>query len=134
MQAAKLSFLVHAVIETAAGASFIFHPEGKVPACTVEAKLILRQYGGLLLASSLACLAILMNPISDNATRQLSIAFGSYHIWPCYRALTRLQNDCRRQPGTLANLGGPGLHIVVHSICLGLFVYTALSEVDSRTS
>ncbi|KAI1129711.1 hypothetical protein F5Y10DRAFT_146981 [Nemania abortiva] len=130
MRLEKLAFLVHAIVETAAGLSFILHPEGQLPGCTPAARLILRQYGGLLLASSLVCLIIAADSSFDSTTvRLLATAFGSYHLWPCYRALSRIQNGT--QPGVKETpvLGGPPVHLLVHVVCLSLFLHAAVTEI-----
>ncbi|KAI0441563.1 hypothetical protein F4803DRAFT_522625 [Xylaria telfairii] len=127
MQLGKLAFAAHAAVETAAGISFIVHPERQLPGCTPAAKLILRQYGGLLLASSLICLIIIADP-GFNATtaRLLAAALGSYHAWPCHRALTRIRNGMRLKEESV--LGGPFVHLLVHVVCLGLFLYAIVAE------
>ncbi|KAI0595184.1 hypothetical protein F4775DRAFT_384086 [Biscogniauxia sp. FL1348] len=126
----KLPFATHAVIETAAALSFIFRPEAQLPGCSPAARLILRQYGGLLLASSLMCVAVLVaEPGLGDTTmlmRLLAIALGTYHVWPCHRAWVRLRS------GRSATLGGPALHLVVHLLCLGLFTFSAAAS-PSRT-
>ncbi|KAI0102255.1 hypothetical protein GGR51DRAFT_527603 [Nemania sp. FL0031] len=129
MRPEKLAFLMHAIIETAAGLSFILHPEGQLPGCTPTAKLILRQYGGLLLASSMACLVVVIDSSLDSTTmRLLAVALGSYHIWPCYRALIRIQTETRHRAKEASVLGGPPVHLLVHAVCLSLFVHTAIFE------
>ncbi|KAI1491522.1 hypothetical protein F5X96DRAFT_668660 [Biscogniauxia mediterranea] len=95
--AAKLPFAAHAAIETVAALSFIFRPEAQLPGCSPAARLILRQYGGLLLASSFVCAAVLVAEpgLEDTTTtmmmRLLAVALGTYHVWPCHRAWVRLR-------------------------------------------
>ncbi|KAI0394944.1 hypothetical protein F5Y17DRAFT_234319 [Xylariaceae sp. FL0594] len=126
MHRTKLAFAAHAIIETAAGISFIAKPEAQLPGCSPAAKLILRQYGALLLASSLVCVAVITDPDVDGTTRLLALALGSYHFWPCHRAYLRLRNGTSSADEPSA-LGGPLLHLVVHLACLGLFAYAAAS-------
>ncbi|KAI0188722.1 hypothetical protein EV127DRAFT_433521 [Xylaria flabelliformis] len=127
MQLWKLPFAMHAAIETAAGISFIVRPEKQLPGCTPAAKLILRQYGGLLLASSMVCLIIITNPGFDTATtRLLAAALGSYHAWPCHRALTRIRNETRAKEESM--FGGPLVHLLVHMVCLSLFLHVVVME------
>ncbi|KAI1632911.1 hypothetical protein F4809DRAFT_57767 [Biscogniauxia mediterranea] len=127
--AAKLPFAAHAVIETVAALSFIFRPDAQLPGCSPAARLILRQYGGLLLASSFVCAAVLVaDPGLEDATmmmRLLAVALGTYHVWPCHRAWVRLRS------GSSATLGGPALHLVVHLVCLGLFMFSAAASASS---
>ncbi|KAI1160670.1 hypothetical protein F5B18DRAFT_631719 [Nemania serpens] len=129
MDPKRLAFLVHAVVETAAGLSFIIHPEGQLPACTSAGKLILRQYGGLLLASSMVCVVTIADPdISVTTTRLMAVALGSYHVWPCHRALFRMRTEAPSTAKDRSVLGGPLLHFMVHAICLGLFLSAAIAE------
>ncbi|KAI0203621.1 hypothetical protein F4808DRAFT_25427 [Astrocystis sublimbata] len=118
----KLAFAAHAAIETAAGVSFIVRPEAQLHGCTPAGKLILRQYGGLLLASSLVCLVIIADPgLNDTTLRPLAAALGSYHVWPCHRALVRIRIEATVKDESV--LGGPLAHLLVHMVCLGLFLH-----------
>ncbi|KAI1420006.1 hypothetical protein F5Y12DRAFT_166364 [Xylaria sp. FL1777] len=129
MHLEKLAFVMHAAVETAAGISFIAHPEGQLPGCGPAAKLILRQYGGLLLASSMVCLVIIAGPdCGTTTTRLMAAALGSYHVWPCYRASTRIRNETRDKLKETSVLGGPLVHLLVHLVCLSLFLYTAIAH------
>lgn len=125
---AKLPFVLHAVIETAAALSFIFTPDRQLPGCNVAAKLILRQYGGLLLSTNLICLAILSEPGFSPLARLLAAALGTYHIWPCYRAYIRIYHDLGVSVEKKPVLGGPQLHLMVHLVCLVFFMWVALSS------
>ncbi|KAI1078796.1 hypothetical protein F5B20DRAFT_192755 [Whalleya microplaca] len=129
MIAAKVPFAAHAIIETAAALSFIFRPEQQLPGCSDAAKLILRQYGGLLLSSNLVCVAVLVEPDFGHTSQLLAIALGTYHVWPCYRALVRIRSSRGTKGQESSALGGPWLHLVVHVICLGMFVSVAASDI-----
>ncbi|KAI1303781.1 hypothetical protein F5Y03DRAFT_359051 [Xylaria venustula] len=125
----QLAFVVHTAVETAAGVSFIVHPEGQLPSCTPAAKLILRQYGGLLLASSMICLVVITGlDCGPTTTRLLAATLGSYHAWPCYRAFSRIQNEARHGAQETSILGGPFVHLLAHVVCLCLFLYTAIAD------
>ncbi|KAI0518010.1 hypothetical protein F5B22DRAFT_87702 [Xylaria bambusicola] len=127
MRSSDLAFVMHAAVETAAGISFIVHPERQLPGCTPAARLILRQYGALLLASSMVCLIVLSRPgCSTATTRLMAAALGSYHAWPSFRAFTRLRNEKGNQETSV--LGGPSVHLMVHLVCLGLFLYAAVAH------
>ncbi|KAI0808511.1 hypothetical protein GGR55DRAFT_651683 [Xylaria sp. FL0064] len=127
MHVGQLAFVMHAVVETAAGVSFIVHPERQLAGCTPAATLILRQYGALLLASSMVCLVVIAGPVCGTATtRLMAAALGSYHAWPCYRALTRIRDEARHKVKETSVLGGPLVHLLVHSLCLSLFLYAAI--------
>jgi hypothetical protein len=52
---------------------------------------------------------------------------GSYHVWPCRRALVRLRYKTQPENDEVSVLGGPFVHLLVHVICLGLFVYAGVS-------
>ncbi|KAI0433797.1 hypothetical protein F5Y09DRAFT_298222 [Xylaria sp. FL1042] len=124
MHLEKLAFVMHATVETAAGISFIVYPERQLPGCTPAARLILRQYGALLLASSMVCLIIIARPgCGTTTTRLVAAALGSYHAWPCYRAIARIRDESRHRLEGTSVLGGPLVHLLVHSLCLGLFLY-----------
>ncbi|KAI1278306.1 hypothetical protein F5Y07DRAFT_71757 [Xylaria sp. FL0933] len=127
MDLEKLPFVMHAAVETAAGVSFIVHPERQLPGCAPAAKLILRQYGALLLASSMICFIIIASPAcGTTTTRLMAAALGSYHVWPCHRALTRIRDEALDEVKGTSVLGGPLVHLLVHSLCLGLFLYAAI--------
>lgn len=122
------AFALHAIIETAAGIDFILHPERQLPGCTAAAKLILRQYGSLLLASSAICVIVLVDSAGFNTatTRLLAVALGSYHAWPCYRAWVRIQSEAQSKAEKTSMFRNPYFHLLDHVVCLGLFIYTAL--------
>ena len=125
----RLPFAFHAIIETAAALSFILAPEKQLPNCSPAAKLILRQYGGLLLATNLVCLAVIAQPTFERTGQLIAAALGSYHIWPAYRAYARLQpgavvGDVRVEGA--GTLGGPMVHLIVHLLCLGMFIVAAM--------
>ncbi|KAI0477457.1 hypothetical protein GGR56DRAFT_409955 [Xylariaceae sp. FL0804] len=127
MHAAKTAFVAHGVVETAAAFSFILRPESQLSPCTPAARLILRQYGGLLLASSLVCLAVLLEPGFSDTARLLAAALGTYHLWPTYRAYVRIrqQQHHAEHKAAVAVLGGPPVHFFVHALCLVLFALAA---------
>lgn len=126
----KWPFAAHAMIETAAALSFILRPEGQLPGCSPAARLILQQYGGLLLTTNLVCVAVLLEPGFGGLCRAVAAALATYHVWPCYRAYVRLRlsntsmlGDSRKARSTF---GGPVVHLVVHLMCLVMFVSAAV--------
>ncbi|KAI0839948.1 hypothetical protein F5Y06DRAFT_265045 [Hypoxylon sp. FL0890] len=125
---AKLPFAIHAFVETTAALSFIFNPNKQLPECNEAAKLILRQYGGLLLSTNLICLAVLIEPGFSYMTRLLAAALGSYHIWPCYRAYIRIHYNIGLSKDGKSALGGPQLHLIVHLMCLAMFIWASMSS------
>ncbi|KAI9151635.1 hypothetical protein HJFPF1_08843 [Paramyrothecium foliicola] len=124
----QLPFLVHAVVETAAGFSFILSPASQLSPLTPAATLILQSKGGLLLFSNLICLIFLRRPI-DETTQSVALAFAFWHLWPCHRAVVRLQSgmDKNKPQGQL--LGGPVVHLGAH---LALFLLFAAAGFSSR--
>ncbi|KAI1141308.1 hypothetical protein F5Y05DRAFT_256916 [Hypoxylon sp. FL0543] len=124
---AKLPFAIHALVETAAALSFIFNPYKQLPGCNEAAKLILRQYGGLLLSTNLICFAVLNEPGFSHMSRLLAAALGFYHIWPCCRAYIRIHYNIGLSSGGKSALGSPQLHIIVHFVCLAMFIWASLS-------
>ncbi|KAI1864466.1 uncharacterized protein JN550_009023 [Neoarthrinium moseri] len=126
MLAAKSPFVLHAVIETFAALSFIFGPEKQIPGCSPATKLVLKQYGGLLLSSNLVCLVVLLQDRFGSTERMLAAALGFYHLWPIHRALVRI---VQRAPGDAPGnqtLGGPLVHLGVHVVVFALFLYVSL--------
>lgn len=125
---AKLPFAAHVLIETAAAVSFILSPDKQLPGCNTAAKLILRQYGGLLLSTNLICIIILFEPGFTDVTRLFAAALGTYHVWPCYRAYIRIRHDTGVSGKEQPALGGPLLHLIVHLTCLAMFAWAYMSS------
>ncbi|KAI1100323.1 hypothetical protein F4804DRAFT_48223 [Jackrogersella minutella] len=121
----KLPFAFHALIETAAALSFIFNPKQQLPGCNAAAKLILCQYGGLLLSTNLICIVVLTEPGFTHTAQLLAAALGTYHIWPCYRAYVRICHTTGTPSEKKPALGGPRLHLIVHLACLGMFIWAS---------
>ncbi|ORY63902.1 uncharacterized protein BCR38DRAFT_202225 [Pseudomassariella vexata] len=118
----KLPFAFHAVIESFAALSFILQPDKQLPGCSPAAKLILRQYGGLLLVTNFICVIVLVQPTFRETERLLAAALGSYHAWPSYRAWVRLRNEVEGDLVGGSTLGGPAVHLIVHLLCFGMFM------------
>ncbi|KAK1991816.1 hypothetical protein LX36DRAFT_589675 [Colletotrichum falcatum] len=132
-QAAKLPFLLHIAIETAAACSFILNPASQLPAPSPASRLVLQSFGGLLLSTNLVCLTFVARPFDDTA-RHVAAALAFWHAWPCWRAyvrLTRPEVDGTgkgKHNAELVNktLGGPAVHLAVHAGMLALFAGAAL--------
>jgi hypothetical protein len=135
MQLAKLPLLLHAIIEAAAASSFILNPDSQLPNASVEARLILRSYGGLLLSSSLLCILFYIRPGYDAATRIVTVAMGIYHVFPAGRAAVRIKHGAGLTGEQARVLGGPSLHFITHILCLAAFlvagVFASTSTVES---
>ncbi|KAJ4190190.1 hypothetical protein NW755_005329 [Fusarium falciforme] len=120
-----IPFVIHALVETPAALSFILYPSLHLQPLTPAATLLLQSLGGLLLTSNLIALIFARRPF-DDVSRQVAIAFAFWHVWPCYRAYTRLSGRGLEgdTPETRSTLGGPVVHLGVHSILLTMFLYT----------
>ncbi|KAK3349917.1 hypothetical protein B0T25DRAFT_549222 [Lasiosphaeria hispida] len=113
----KLPLVLHLLVETPAALSFILHPTAQLPGCAAEAKLILRSYGGLLLATNLICLGSLARPGVDSTVGLIALCMGTYHLWPTYRAYARMKFGIGMKGVQGAVLGGPSLHFALHVFC-----------------
>ncbi|KAL2174956.1 uncharacterized protein P884DRAFT_331552 [Thermothelomyces heterothallicus CBS 202.75] len=121
----KLALLIHLLVETPASLSFLLAPRAQLPGASPEARLILRNLGGLLAATNLAVLVLLGTPpAAAPETRQLTarlcLCLGTYHVWPIHRAWARMRwwwsssSSSREKKGKKV-LGGPAVHFVVHN-------------------
>lgn len=130
----KQALTLHLLTETPAALSFLIAPAAQLPGATPEAKLILRNLGGLLAATNLACVALLAHwaALPERLSALLCASLGTYHVWPAYRAWARLRmaaaddagrGDEGKGKGRVEKekkvLGGPVVHLVVHVLCLG---------------
>ncbi|KAK4242796.1 hypothetical protein C8A03DRAFT_39952 [Achaetomium macrosporum] len=124
----KPALLLHLIIETPASLSFLLASTAQLPGASPEARLILRNFGGLHLATNLLCLVFLLrkpaaaglgNGDIEQLTAMSCVCLGTYHVWPIYRAWARMTGhggiDVERQKKVL---GGPAVHLVVHVACL----------------
>ncbi|KAK4176826.1 hypothetical protein QBC36DRAFT_300807 [Triangularia setosa] len=119
----KLPLLLHLLTEIPACLSFLLVPEAQLPRATPEATLILRNFGGLLLSTNLIALLFILRSHFDCLSALVTLCLGAYHIWPIYRAYSRLR-DAKLAQGKKENekqnkvLGGPVVHFWVHIGCL----------------
>ncbi|KAB5583048.1 hypothetical protein GE09DRAFT_1211663 [Coniochaeta sp. 2T2.1] len=123
MSLSKTPLLLHAILEALASLSFTLNPSAQLSstATDVEARLILRSYGGLLLSTSILCGGFYFRPGFDSATRLVAGSMGVYHLFPIARAWSRLRREGRTEKGKEGKkvLGGPGVHLLVHVAVLG---------------
>lgn len=127
-----LPLLLHLLIETPASLSFLLTPHLQLPGASPDAKLILRNFGGLLLATNLACLVLLANNYSGTAddtemrtlTARLCLCVGTYHLWPTHRAWARMKRGGDKgKQGEKKVLGGPKVHLIVHVVCFVALIW-----------
>ncbi|SPQ26846.1 01d33597-6a5b-45c8-b569-b2880772225a [Thermothielavioides terrestris] len=131
----KPALTLHLLIETPAALSFLLFPAAQLPAAASgsgssvaadDARLVLRNLGGALLATDLLCLVLLLARPAATAhdqplAAQVCLCLGTYHVWPIHRAWVRMR---RRRVGKRSGggggeeekkvLGGPPVHFVVH--------------------
>ncbi|KAB5566392.1 hypothetical protein GE09DRAFT_734135 [Coniochaeta sp. 2T2.1] len=126
MSLSKTPLLLHAILEALASLSFTLNPSAQLPstATDVEARLILRSYGGLLLSTSILCGGFYLRPGFDGATRLVAGSMAVYHLFPIARAWSRLRGEGREKGKEKGEdgkkvLGGPGVHLAVHLVVLG---------------
>ncbi|GJD00962.1 hypothetical protein ColKHC_09787 [Colletotrichum higginsianum] len=123
LHAAKLPFLLHVAIETAAACSFILNPASQLPAPTTAVRLILQSFGGLLLSTNLTCLIFVARPF-DGTSRLVAASLAFWHVWPCWRAYVRLTrpdvDGGVKEKNELPETGlfGIDLLVVLH-LCIG---------------
>ncbi|KAK4126904.1 hypothetical protein N657DRAFT_180317 [Parathielavia appendiculata] len=128
----KQALTLHLLTEVPASLSFLLAPHAQLLGASPEATLILRNLGGLLMATNLVCLAVLLAkpPSDDRLTARLCLCLGTYHVWPIARAWVRMRLRRGAHEGSGSGsggggvreekkvLGGPVVHFVVHVICL----------------
>ncbi len=114
----KPALTLHLLTELPASLSFLLTPTSQLPGATPDATLILHNLGGLLLATNLMCMVLLLtqhDEKNDRLAAMLCLCLGTYHVWPLRRAGVRM----RRMIGEkVVVLGGPRVHFVVHLVCL----------------
>ncbi|KAL1841866.1 hypothetical protein VTJ49DRAFT_6465 [Mycothermus thermophilus] len=128
-----IALTLHLLIEFPASLSFLLQPRAQLPGATPEAVLVLRNLGGLLMATNLVCLVLLhflskaatsdSSPLVEHLTGMVCVALGTYHVWPAHRAWVRMRKRNRGE-GVVGQsekriLGGPVVHFWVHLVCLG---------------
>ncbi|KAK4164533.1 hypothetical protein QBC43DRAFT_262092 [Cladorrhinum sp. PSN259] len=137
----QIPLLLHLLIEIPASLSFLFNPRSQLPPSSSsptsaassshdrDAILILRNFGGLLLATNLLVSVLLFHQhnfkedsegiFDGNLSGWILLSLGTYHFWPCWRAWDRIKRSSANQDKKEQKaLGGPKVHLVVHLICL----------------
>ncbi|KAK6501361.1 hypothetical protein TWF481_009203 [Arthrobotrys musiformis] len=144
-----ISFLLHSLLELPPSLLLLFSPVSFIPPTPhaarnvntdVNISPILRQYGAILLSSSILSFLFSITPDDIPITsvggvwtlhKASAIAFTFYHLFPVYRAFKRIQSGEKAFiiPGVEGGkgMGGPGVHLVAHAVVgglLGLFVFS----------
>ncbi|KFX98593.1 hypothetical protein V490_02226 [Pseudogymnoascus sp. VKM F-3557] len=111
-----VAFGLHIVVEIPAALNFFINPLEELQLATPSASAIalVRQYALLLICSNAIALVFLLLPI-DKVSRRVACALGFYHLGPASRAISRL---VRNEPALEISLGGPLVHLTVHTLCL----------------
>lgn len=134
---ARVALLFHAAVEAPAAATFLFFPERQLSTSTtlpLETALVLQNLGGLLAVSvgTSLVLAIWGAPprISYGLRGALCLCLASYHVFPSRRAYLRLKHGLGSSGGPAKKtLGGPVVHLAVHSIGLVLLTSAGIADV-----
>lgn len=121
-----LPFLLHDLVATAAGLTFIFRPSAQLQPLSAGGELILHCYGGVLLFTSLISLIFYARAF-DDTSRLVCLSFAFWHVWPSYRAVVRMQRGIDVQGELGKTLGGPAVHLATHAVLFVMFVASAVS-------
>ena len=111
----KVSFLLHAAIETPAAINFLLFPNDQLSSPSPQAHPVIRQYAMLLLSTVIISFIIAFKPL-DIVSGKIAGALAIYHCGPLIRATCKLASRKRLRERSL--LGQPWLHLILHSICL----------------
>jgi hypothetical protein len=128
---ARTAFILHSVVELPAGITFAFFPNVQLPNASPDASLILRSYGGLLLASAGLSTAMYRRMTLDDASQIVALALAFYHVWPIVRAVTRLWRGIGLEGQQGKVLGGPAFHLLVHVGCLAALLHTGSINISA---
>lgn len=131
MQASRTSLLLHIIVETVAGLSFVTTPQKQLPGASIPAELILRCYGGCILSNVCIALVFYCRQHWDETSRRICLAFALWHVWPVYRAVMRIMWCPEVDPEAL--FGGPFVHIGIHVLLFCAFLKAARVDDVSRS-
>ncbi|KAE9380588.1 hypothetical protein N431DRAFT_432868 [Stipitochalara longipes BDJ] len=125
---ATLPFWFHLLIEFPASINFFFNPSEQLSSPAPQSHIIVRQYAVLLLVSALIALIFALRPI-DETSRYVAGALSVYHVAPLMRAGSRIL-ERRGEYGR--GLGGPTVHLIVHTICFAGLAGIFLSKLKAH--
>lgn len=136
MHIVNLALIFHLLVEVPASLSFLLgaHKQLREPNPGPEAVLVCQSYGGLLLSTNVLCFLLLCHKGSniDDATAIVAASLAVYHLFPIRRAWTRIksQGGHGRGWGQQAQvLGGPYVHLVLHSLLFLSLTWAGLQRV-----
>lgn len=125
MHITNIALTFHLLVELPASLSFLLGPGKQLqdPNPSPEAVLVCQSYGGLLLSTNVLCLLFLCYNGGDSdsdvvdATAMVAASLAVYHVFPVWRAWSRIRSQGRLGRGWAKQadaLGGPYVHLVVH--------------------
>jgi hypothetical protein len=125
-------FLLHVLVEVPASINFFFNPASQMQTPHQDAFPIIRQYAVLLMSMNLIAMACLFQA-PDDTNPWIPAAMGLYHFAPLYRAAVGLSKSNTGRAHRVRGLGGPVVHFIVHSACLGALINLTLEMAISRS-
>ena len=137
LEPSKLPFVLHLLVELPACLVLFVAPDAQLAVPQPLARPLIRQYAVLLFCVNLMAALLASRPL-DGASCGIAGAMALYHLAPIVRATGRLvagqthaSATQSRVRTTVAGLGGPMLHLVAHSMCLGLLAGLWVGHVTS---
>jgi hypothetical protein len=109
-----IPFWAHIAAELPASINFFLRPSEQLSSPAPQAHAIIRQYAILLLVSNIIALIFALRPV-DATSQHVGGALSLYHAAPFVRAARRILSG---DEGYRGGLGGPAVHLVMHSVCL----------------
>ncbi|KAK6518208.1 hypothetical protein TWF506_005367 [Arthrobotrys conoides] len=139
-------FILHSLLELPPSLLLLFSPLSFIPRRSPQdinsISPVLRQYGAILLSSSIFSFLLSVTPddilITSNAEgwtlhRLSAVSLAFYHVFPIFRALERIQGGERAvvfpffgTGGSMKGMGGPGVHLITHLVVGGALLRFAL--------
>lgn len=134
MTSPALPFFLHAAMELLASSTFLLAPESHIPSPSPQATLVSQLLGGSLLHSALLAVIFAFRNVWDDTARRASLAFAIWHVFPCYRAVVRMQTKMDGPGGAKREgqlLGGPSVHLFAHGTLLLMFLLAGVQGWES---